>query len=65
LCSLGIFHIMTELDSRESEDAIYLGKELLDFIVDNNIRNVWWLSGDFHTGSVGRIGWNTSPYRFM
>jgi alkaline phosphatase D len=30
-------------------------KELLDFILTNNIENVWFLSGDFHTGSVARI----------
>lgn len=29
--------------------------ELLDFIADNDIPNVWFLSGDFHTASVGIV----------
>jgi len=37
--------------------------ELLDFIVGRGIDNVWFLSGDFHTGSVGKVEreppWNT------
>lgn len=30
-------------------------EELLSFIDDNDIDNVWFLSGDFHLGFVGRI----------
>jgi alkaline phosphatase D len=30
-------------------------EELLDFIVDNGIENVWSLSGDFHVGSVSTL----------
>lgn len=29
--------------------------ELLQFLEDNNIENVWFLSGDFHVGFVARI----------
>lgn len=29
--------------------------ELLDFIEDNRLRNVWFLSGDFHVGFVSRL----------
>lgn len=29
--------------------------EILNFIVNNNIKNVVWLSGDFHTGSVAPV----------
>ena len=29
--------------------------ELLDFIVENDIDHVWFLSGDFHTGSVNKV----------
>ncbi len=36
-------------------------QELLDFIVDNDIVNVWFLSGDFHTASVGIVETNW-PY---
>ena len=30
-------------------------EEILDFLVDENIRNVFFLSGDFHVGFVGRV----------
>jgi alkaline phosphatase D len=30
-------------------------RELLDFIVDEEIRNVWFLAGDIHLGFVGRV----------
>ena len=30
-------------------------RELLDFIVTKAIDNVWFLSGDFHTGSLGTV----------
>lgn len=30
-------------------------KELLDSIEAAKIENIWWLSGDFHIGTVGRI----------
>lgn len=56
-------------------------EELLGHIVDNGIENVWFLSGDFHTGSVAKItssgdfshireinlgpGGNTFPYPFL
>jgi len=30
-------------------------KDILSFIEDNKIGNVWWLSGDMHIGSVGKI----------
>ncbi|MCB9557133.1 MAG: alkaline phosphatase D family protein [Deltaproteobacteria bacterium] len=30
-------------------------QRLLDHIADNQIRNVWWLSGDFHIGVVARV----------
>ncbi len=55
--------------------------ELLDHIVNNQIENVWFLSGDFHTSSVAKIssdgnfptvreinmgpGGNTFPYPFL
>lgn len=29
--------------------------EILDFIVSHGIQGVWWLSGDFHLGSVGML----------
>jgi alkaline phosphatase D len=29
--------------------------ELLDHIVDADVRNVWWLAGDFHLGAVWRV----------
>lgn len=29
--------------------------ELVDFIIDNDIHNVWFLAGDFHVGFVGRV----------
>jgi alkaline phosphatase D len=29
--------------------------ELLEFIYDNELRNVWFLTGDFHIGFVGRV----------
>ena len=29
--------------------------ELLDYITNNSIKNVWFISGDFHVGSVGRV----------
>jgi len=31
-------------------------EEILDFITGGAIKGVWWLSGDLHFGSVGRIG---------
>ncbi len=36
--------------------------ELLNHITDNDIRNVWFLSGDFHIGMVTRVS-NTGPAR--
>jgi alkaline phosphatase D len=30
-------------------------RELLNFIADNGITNVWFLSGDFHTASVAKV----------
>lgn len=30
-------------------------RELLDFIANEQIPNVWWLSGDFHVGAVMRV----------
>lgn len=36
--------------------------ELLNHITDNNIRNVWFLSGDFHIGMVTRVN-NSGPAR--
>ncbi len=30
-------------------------QELIDFILDNDIHNVWFLAGDFHVGFVGRV----------
>ncbi len=35
--------------------------ELLDFITDNGIEHVWFLSGDFHTGAVAKV--ETTPPR--
>lgn len=29
--------------------------EILDFIVSMGLRNVWWLSGDFHVGVLGKV----------
>lgn len=29
--------------------------ELLDFLTANDLRNVWFVSGDFHVGLVGRV----------
>jgi len=39
-------------------------EELLDHIVDSGIENVWWLSGDFHLGSVNRVE-SSGPYASM
>jgi phosphodiesterase/alkaline phosphatase D-like protein len=36
--------------------------ELLNHITDNDIRNVWFLSGDFHIGMVTRVN-NSGPAR--
>ena len=36
--------------------------ELLDHIIDSDIRNVWFLSGDLHCGVVGRVE-RTGPRR--
>jgi len=36
--------------------------QLLDHITDNDIRNVWFISGDFHIGMVARID-NEGPAR--
>ncbi len=33
-------------------------EEILNYITDNNIQNIWWLTGDFHLGIVGRIEMN-------
>lgn len=30
-------------------------RELLDFIVNNRVSNVWWVSGDFHYGAVTKL----------
>jgi alkaline phosphatase D len=38
--------------------------ELLDFIADSGITNVWFLSGDFHTASVATVD-RTGPHRFI
>jgi phosphodiesterase/alkaline phosphatase D-like protein len=41
-------------------------EELLDFIVDNGIDDVFFLAGDIHTGFVGRLEpEGTSPYDRM
>lgn len=37
-------------------------EELLDWIVDEDVRNVWFLSGDFHIGMVSRVD-NEGPAR--
>lgn len=39
--------------------------EILQFILANNIANVVWLSGDFHTGSVARLEPPDHPYSAM
>ncbi|MCA9580925.1 MAG: alkaline phosphatase D family protein [Myxococcales bacterium] len=39
--------------------------ELLDHIVDNGIRNVWFLAGDIHMGFVGRIEPEDHEYGHM
>lgn len=36
--------------------------ELLDFLADNGVDDVWFLSGDFHLGFVGRVETN-GPHR--
>lgn len=38
---------------------------LLDFIVDEQIDNVWFLSGDIHSGYVGRLEPEGHPYARM
>ncbi|MCA9603549.1 MAG: alkaline phosphatase D family protein [Polyangiales bacterium] len=40
-------------------------KEILDFIVDNDIPNVWFLAGDIHMGFVGRVEPEGHPYAKM
>lgn len=40
-------------------------EEVLDFIVDNNIDNVWFLAGDIHMGFVGRLEPEGHPYSRM
>ncbi len=39
--------------------------ELLDFIVDNEIDNVWFLAGDVHLGMVGRLEREGHPHAGM
>lgn len=39
-------------------------EEILDYIVNNAIENVWWLTGDFHLGSVNRVQ-SSGPYSSM
>ncbi len=39
--------------------------ETLNHIINNNIRNVVWLSGDFHTGSVAPIDDPATPWGKM
>jgi phosphodiesterase/alkaline phosphatase D-like protein len=39
--------------------------EILNFIVDNDIKNVVWLSGDFHTGSVAPVDKPETPWNKM
>jgi alkaline phosphatase D len=36
-------------------------KELLDHIIDNNVRDVWFLSGDFHFGFISRLERHGNP----
>jgi alkaline phosphatase D len=36
--------------------------ELLDFVVNEGIENVWFLSGDLHMGAVNRVA-PSGPYR--
>ena len=38
---------------------------LLDFIVDNEIDNVWFLAGDIHSGYIGRLEKEGHPYARM
>lgn len=40
-------------------------EELLDFIVDNEIGNVWFLAGDIHVGFIGRLEPEGHPYSKM
>lgn len=35
--------------------------ELLGFLVNEGVRDVWWVSGDFHMASVGRLA-VSGPY---
>lgn len=46
--------IADETDKWEGYDA--QREELLDFIEKQDIKGVWWLSGDLHFGSVGGVG---------
>jgi alkaline phosphatase D len=39
-------------------------KEILDFILSENITGVWWLSGDFHFGTSGTLE-KSGPYAGM
>lgn len=39
-------------------------EEILDHIVNEGIENVWWLTGDFHLGSVNRLQ-SSGPYAAM
>jgi phosphodiesterase/alkaline phosphatase D-like protein len=36
-------------------------RELLDFIHENGLTGVWFLSGDFHVGAAGRVGPKGTP----
>ena len=60
----GAWQVGLSLDDRwEGYDEQRI--ELLDFIVDNDIRNVWFLAGDIHMGFVGRIEPEGHPYSHM
>jgi alkaline phosphatase D len=40
-------------------------EELLDFIVENDIENVWSIAGDIHVGFVSRMAPQDTPYSHM
>ncbi len=48
-------HVIWLMDFDRWQGYAAQREELLDFILDEGIENVWWLTGDFHLGSVNRV----------